>query len=115
MERRTRIRQHVRLPLDIVRVDRVPHSWNTTTKNISSGGGVCFDLPRELQVSASLEYVITLSSGNPPVRIVCTGKVVRCGRIESARGVPGFEIAATMATYRFLPREPADSKGAAKE
>jgi hypothetical protein len=68
---------------------------------MSSGGGVAFSLECLLPVNQSIRYIITFSRGSFPVRIVCSGKVVRC--VSKPEG--GFEIAATMEKYNFLSPE----------
>ena len=73
-------------------------SRQETTRDISSGG-VSFHSPIAVEVGARVEYLITLSSNNPPVRIRCLGKVLRSPKAGSA-GV--FEIAVTMERYQFL-------------
>ena len=69
-----------------------------TTRDISSGG-VCFRSPNAVEVGTRIEYLITLSGNNPPVRIRCLGKVLRSPK-NSVEGV--FEVAMTMERYQFL-------------
>jgi hypothetical protein len=75
------------------------------TRDISSGG-VCFLSSSDVEVGGKIEYVITLSGSNPPVRIRCLGKVLRSDR--NLDPVPGpFEVAVTMERYSFVrPEEP---------
>ena len=68
------------------------------TRDISSGG-VCFTSRDEVDVGGRIEYVITLSGSNPPVRIRCLGKVLR-SQNPSRKGQ--FEVAVTMERYSFV-------------
>lgn len=68
------------------------------TRDISSGG-VCFFSPTAVEVGGRIEYLITLSGSNPPVRIRCLGKVLRSQK--SASDSP-FEVAVTMERYQFV-------------
>ena len=68
------------------------------TRDISSGG-VCFLSPTAVEVGGRIEYLITLSGNNPPVRIRCLGKVLRSHKRES--DAP-FEVAVTMERYQFV-------------
>jgi hypothetical protein len=68
------------------------------TRDISSGG-VCFVSPISVHVGGRIEYVIVLSGCNPPVRIRCLGKILRC--VKHGTGEP-YEIAATMERYSFV-------------
>ncbi len=68
------------------------------TRDISSGG-VCFLSSAEVEVGGRIEYLITLSGRNPPVRIRCLGKVLRSRR--SQEDAP-FEVAVTMERYQFV-------------
>ncbi len=71
------------------------------TRDISSGG-VCFVSPTPVEVGDRIEYVITLSGCNPPVRIRCLGKVLRSLKplVEGP-----YEIAVTMERYTFMRAE----------
>jgi hypothetical protein len=71
------------------------------TRDISSGG-VCFLTPTDVEVGGRIEYLITLSGSNPPVRIRCLGKVLRSLQPPSIAGVPEFEVAVTMERYQFV-------------
>ena len=92
----------MQLPLRIVRLgDRIVNRTEQT-RDISSGG-VCFLSPTDVEVGDRIEYLITLSGNNPPVRIRCLGKVLR----SSPPGVPTngsteFEVAVTMERYQFV-------------
>jgi hypothetical protein len=80
------------------RVDRTEQ-----TRDISSGG-VCFLSSSEVETGGRIEYVITLSGSNPPVRIRCLGKVLRSE--QTVEPVPGaFEVAVTMERYQFVRAE----------
>jgi hypothetical protein len=71
------------------------------TRDISSGG-VCFVSSASVDVGARIEYVITLSSSRPPVRIRCLGKVLRS--LKPLADGP-YEIAVTMERYTFVRAE----------
>jgi hypothetical protein len=71
------------------------------TRDISSGG-VCFASSSDIEIGGKIEYLITLSSSTPPVRIRCLGKVLRSHK--SASDAP-FEIAVTMERYQFVRPE----------
>jgi hypothetical protein len=81
------------LQLGDARVDRVEK-----TRDISSGG-VCFLSGSSVDVGGKIEYLITLSGSNPPVRIRCLGKVLRSQK--TAADAP-FEVAVTMERYQFV-------------
>jgi hypothetical protein len=69
------------------------------TRDISSGG-VCFLSPTDVEVGGRIEYLITLSGSNPPVRIRCLGKVLRS--LQPTAEGPEFEVAVTMERYQFV-------------
>jgi hypothetical protein len=77
------------------RVDRVE-----LTRDISSGG-VCFLSPTAVEVGGRIEYVITLSGSNPPVRIRCLGKILRSQHHSDPVDGP-YEVAVTMERYQFV-------------
>ena len=56
-----------------------------------------------VEVGGRIEYVITLSGRNPPVRIRCLGKVLRSHKPSADNGL--FEIAVTMERYQFVRPE----------
>ena len=68
------------------------------TRDISSGG-VCFFSPTSVEIGGRIEYLITLSGSNPPVRIRCLGKVLRSQKSDSEAP---FEVAVTMERYQFV-------------
>ena len=70
------------------------------TRDISSGG-VCFLSPIEVEVGGRIEYLITLSGSNPPVRIRCLGKVLRSNH-PAPSNKKEFEVAVTMERYQFV-------------
>jgi PilZ domain len=80
------------------------------TRDISSGG-VCFLSPTDVQVGGRIEYLITLSGSNPPVRIRCLGKVMRSRQPDAAEAGPEFEVAVTMDRYQFVREEPETKPG----
>jgi len=99
----------LQLPLQIVqlgdqRVDRIER-----TRDISSGG-VCFVSPTNVEVGGRIEYLITLSGNNPPVRIRCLGKVLRSNQPAATEG-PQYEVAVTMERYQFVRVDDLDPAG----
>jgi PilZ domain len=76
------------------------------TRDISSGG-VCFWSPTDVEVGGRIEYMITLSGSNPPVRIRCLGKVLRSK--QPAANERQFEVAVTMERYQFVRAEEMES------
>ena len=95
------------LPLHIVQVgeDRVDRI--VKTRDISTGG-VCFFSDNTVDIGGRIEYLITLSDTNPPVRIRCLGKVLRSDRRDAmpvASATDNFEVAVTMDRYQFVKQE----------
>jgi hypothetical protein len=92
----------MQLPLQIVQVgeDRVNRSEKT--RDISSGG-VCFLSGYGVDPGTRIEYLITLSGNNPPVKIRCLGKVLRSD--PSPSEPDWFETAVTMERYQFVKSE----------
>jgi hypothetical protein len=90
----------LQLPLQIVQLGDLRVNRNEKTRDISSGG-VCFLSPTNVEVGGRIEYLITLSGSNPPVRIRCLGKVLRSfqAAMEEARQ---YEVAVTMERYQFV-------------
>ncbi len=81
------------------------------TRDISSGG-VSFLSPTDVEVGGRIEYLITLSGNNPPVRIRCLGKVLRSLRPRLSDG-PQFEVAVTMERYQFVRADELETVDAA--
>jgi len=101
LEQRRAQRYRLQLPLHIVqlgdqKVDRIEK-----TRDISSGG-VCFLSSDEVEVGGRIEYLITLSGANPPVRIRCLGKVLRSTHPTVPANASEFEVAVTMERYQFV-------------
>jgi hypothetical protein len=92
------------LPLYIFQVGDEKVNCMAETRDISSGG-VSFLSSAEIGVGDRIDYMITLSGSNPPVRIRCLGKVLRIQRSDkpdkSDRPAP-FEVAVTMERYSFV-------------
>jgi hypothetical protein len=89
----------MQLPLQIVQVGSEKVNRTEQTRDISSGG-VSFFSQESVMVGGRIEYWITLSGSNPPVRIRCLGKVLRSQRQEDEE--PGYEVAVTMERYQFM-------------
>ena len=91
----------MQLPLRIVQVGDQRMDREEKTRDISSGG-VCFLSPLEVEVGGRIEYLITLSCSNPPVRIRCLGKVLRSNHPPVPTSKREFEVAVTMERYQFV-------------
>ena len=96
----------MQLPLRIVQLGDRKVNRIEKTRDISSGG-VCFLSPTNVEVGGRIEYLITLSGSNPPVRIRCLGKVLRSNQpaVPDSSGPNTsreFEIAVTMERYQFV-------------
>jgi hypothetical protein len=101
LEQRRTQRYQLQLPLQIVQLGDQRVNRTEKTRDISSSG-VCFLTPTDVEVGGRIEYLITLSGSNPPVRIRCLGKVLRSLQPPSTAGVPQFEVAVTMERYQFV-------------
>ena len=101
MEQRRAQRYRLQLPLRIVQVGDQRVDREERTRDISSGG-VCFLSPMEIEVGGRIEYLITLSVSNPPVRIRCLGKVLRSNQPPVPNHGREFEVAVTMERYQFV-------------
>jgi len=107
LEQRRTQRYKLQLPLHIVQVGDQRVNRTEQTRDISSGG-VSFLSPTAVDVGDRIEYLITLSGSNPPVRIRCLGKVLR------SQDPPGaedghYEIAVTMERYQFVRTDELDA------
>ena len=107
MEQRRTQRYKLQLPMEIVRLGSRRVSRNEKTRDISSGG-VCFVTADDVEVGGRIEYLVTLTDSNPPVKIRCLGKVLRSmpPRQLQAAGPAVREVACTMERYSFVrPQE----------
>jgi hypothetical protein len=100
LEQRRTQRFRLQLPLQIVQLGDQKVNRTEKTRDISSGG-VCFLSPTYVEVGGRIEYLITLSGSNPPVRIRCLGKVLRSMQ-PVALDARQFEVAVTMERYQFV-------------
>ena len=98
MEQRRTQRYKLQLPLQILQVGDARVDRQEKTRDISSGG-VGFVSQDKVDVGGRIEYIITLSGSNPPVRIRCLGKVLRS---NTAAADGPFEVAVTMERYSFV-------------
>lgn len=98
MEQRRSPRYQLQLPVHILQIGAHRINLTASTRDISSGG-VCFVSDEEVEIGGRIEYLITLSDGNPPVRIRCLGKVLRSRQPEEGAL---FEVAVTMERYQFM-------------
>jgi hypothetical protein len=101
LEQRRTQRYKLELPLQILQLGDQRVNRTEKTRDISSGG-VCFLSPTDVEVGGRIEYLITLSGTNPPVRIRCLGKVLRSMQPSAAGKAPQFEVAVTMERYQFV-------------
>ena len=111
LEQRRAQRYRMQLPLQIVQVGSEKVNRKEQTRDISSGG-VCFFSEREVEVGGRIEYLITLSGSNPPVRIRCLGKVLRSLVKQGSEQTP-YEVAVTMERYQFMSPHEAEAFAAA--
>lgn len=95
----------MQLALQIVQVGDESVDRTETTRDISSGG-VSFVTSLKIDLGGRIEYVITLSGSNPPVRIRCLGKVIRRQDLQQ-NGL--HEVAVTMERYSFVKAQDTDS------
>ena len=93
----------MQLPLHILQLGGAQVTRSVKTRDISTGG-VCFFSDDFVEVGGRIEYLITLSNTNPPVRIRCLGKVLRSQKREEV-DTSDFEVAVTMERYQFVKPE----------
>ncbi len=98
------------LPLQILQLGADKVNRTEQTRDISSGG-VSFSSREDVEVGGRIEYLITLSGSNPPVRIRCLGKVLRSHRLGN--GQAPFEVAVTMDRYQFMSPQEVETFAAA--
>jgi hypothetical protein len=110
LEQRRTQRYKLELPLQIVQLGDQRVNRTEKTRDISSGG-VCFLSPTDVEVGGRIEYVITLSGTNPPVRIRCLGKVLRSMQPPAVGKAPQFEVAVTMERYQFVRADELEPSG----
>jgi len=91
----------MQLPLYILQVGDSKVNRIEKTRDISSGG-VSFLSGDEIGIGDRVDYMITLSGSNPPVRIRCLGKVLRSQKTDNSAP---FEVAVTMERYSFVKAE----------
>jgi hypothetical protein len=101
LDQRRAQRYQLQLPLHIVQLGDQKVNRTEKTRDISSGG-ICFLSPTHFEVGFRVEYLITLSVSNPPVRIRCLGKVLRSVQPAASNNRAKFEVAVTMERYQFL-------------
>ena len=99
VERRSQRRFRLTLPL----VARHPErgSIRAYTRDMSSRG-VCFSFPAPIATGAKLKFVLTLPPEvtlSTPIRIQCTGRVVRTEERENSAEIT---VAAIIDHYDFL-------------
>ena len=99
LEQRQSPRYRMQLPMLIVQVGSHRVSRHEQTRDVSSSG-VSFLSKAQMETGGRIEYLITLSTNNPPVRIRCLGKVIRSVKQVEPEGV--FEVAVSMDRYQFM-------------
>ncbi len=100
MEKRRAQRFPINLPVQISVVSGKRVARVTTTSNISSGG-ITFPSAKEVKVGGKIQYEITLAEGVAPIRIHCTGKVLRIEPVPDDAELP-FVVTATIDKYKFI-------------
>jgi hypothetical protein len=111
LEQRRTQRYKLELPLQILQLGDQRVNRTEKTRDISSSG-VCFFSPTDVEVGGRIEYLITLSGANPPVRIRCLGKVLRSLQPSAVEMAPQFEVAVTMERYQFVRTDELEPAGA---
>ncbi len=100
MEKRRAHRFPINLPVQISVVSGKRVARVTKTSNISSGG-ITFPSAKEVKVGGKIQYEITLAEGDTPIRIHCTGKVLRIEPVDDDPEMP-FVVTATIDKYKFV-------------
>ena len=100
VEKRTSKRFGINLPVQIEVLGGKRVARAAQTSNIGSGG-VSFASAKEAKVGGKIEYLVTLTDGQTPVRIRCYGKVVRIEPIPGNTETP-WQITATIVRYKFV-------------
>ena len=102
LEQRRTQRYQLQLPLQIVQLgDQTvePHGENARYQF----GRSLFLSPTDVEVGGRIEYLITLSGSNPPVRIRCLGKC--CGVCRRKRRTLLIRSRGHMERYQFVRPE----------
>ncbi len=86
------------VPLRILSLNESDTNLTAETRNIGTGGVCCF-VRSYFPAGSRVDYLITLSTGSVPVRLLCSGQVLRCRVLDAATNL--FEIVFTMVRYRF--------------
>ena len=100
MEKRRAQRFPINLPVQISVVSGKRVARVTKTSNISSGG-ITFPSAKEVKLGGKIQFEITLSEGETPIRIHCTGKVLRIEPVPGDAEMP-FAVTATIDKYKFI-------------
>jgi hypothetical protein len=101
VDQRRAQRYKLQLPIHIFRVGNEKVYRDEKTRDVSSGG-VCFLSSEKIGIGDRVDYMITLSGSNPPVRIRCLGKVLRS---QKGAETGKYEVAVTMERYSFVKAE----------
>ncbi len=104
MNKRQSHRFEINLPVQISVLGGKRVSRTTKTANVSSGG-VSFPSAKEVKLGGKIEYEITLADGEMPVRIHCTGKVLRIEAVPGDAEMP-FLVTATIDKHKFVRPKP---------
>jgi hypothetical protein len=98
-EKRSSSRFKVSLAARIVALDNEPVSLDAQTLDIGAGG-VRLSTPAEVRIGQKADYIITLSENDPPAKIYCSGRILRCIKRETS-----WDAVVTMVRYAFIRRD----------
>ena len=101
-EKRSMRRFSLDLPISVKFLDNGKHEQSGHTRDVSSRGVFMF-LETEIAVGAPIEFVMTLPPEitlSEPIRVRCTGKVVRVDKAGQEQGV-----AVAIDKYDFVSEE----------
>ena len=101
-EKRSMRRFSLDLPISVKFLDNGKHELSGHTRDVSSRGVFMF-LETEIAVGAPIEFVMTLPPEitlSEPIRVRCTGKVVRGDKAGQEQGV-----AVAIDKYDFVSEE----------
>lgn len=98
--RQSDLRNSVRFPLHLQVTLKTPSGELQAKTTDISAGGVLLHLETALEVGAPVEFAIEMPAEmlgtNNPVKVMCTGRVVRC-----LRDVSGQSVAVVIDEYHF--------------
>lgn len=101
-DKRSIRRYALQLPVTVLTQSGQPVEIVAETHDVSSHG-ICFYCGVEVPLCSTIEFTLTMPAEvtmSDPIRIHCTGSVVR---VEADKAVPGrFKVAAAIDNYDFL-------------